>query len=101
MQGRCEALLKSCCSWPKSFGKLEVVKLSPICSLFAFSIFHYISLRAFHWENWGNPGAVPFKMIMRPRTVAQERGGASFKRPKQRSKGSLFWIFLGYVYINS
>ena len=43
-------------------------------------------------ENWGkyDPGAVPFKMIMRPRTVAQERGGASFKRPKQRSKGSLF-----------
>ena len=25
-------------------------------------------------------GVVPFKMIMRPRAVAQERGGASFKR---------------------
>ena len=29
-------------------------------------------------------GAVPFKMIMRPRTVAQERGGASFKRSRGR-----------------
>lgn len=53
MQGRYEAPLKSSCSWPKSFGKLEVVKLSPICSISAFSIFHYVSLRTFRWENWG------------------------------------------------
>lgn len=29
-------------------------------------------------------GVVPFKMIMRPRAVAQERGGASFKRSRGR-----------------
>ncbi|CAJ1387123.1 unnamed protein product [Effrenium voratum] len=29
-------------------------------------------------------GAVPFKMIMRPRVVAQERGGASFRRSRGR-----------------
>lgn len=32
-------------------------------------------------------GNVPFKMIMRPRAVAQERGGASFKR--SRGRGNL------------